>query len=372
MTIILGSAGLIVMITMGRSVENNISNDLEIIGNATRLKVFLKTQSINPSLSSLKPFSQQTINAIKDLEGVNQVGAIVRKHDYTKLSYQNSSSHFQLLGVDAPFWKVHGSSAQSGALFSESDLLTHRPVCVLGQRAAHELFQDIDPIGKFIGIGNSLYQVIGVLDNISMPDKIRYVFLPLTTAQDRLSNVTPVHKLYIRCSSWDDVNSVLEQIPKVVAQHQPNTEVEIFYPEEILSRVKAISFGVKIFVKLALVATFVLGGIGIWNIMMMAVRSRTREIGLKKAIGAEDHDILFQFLAESLMLSIGATIIGFLLGWAGVTFVARILQNNPPQDLFWLSTGISFSFSLVLGIVAGLAPAIKASKMEVVNALRYE
>lgn len=370
-TIILGSAGLIVMITMGRSVEQNISNDLELIGNATRLTAVLKTDYSTPIQIDIDTFFQKSINSVKAISGVTDVGSIVRRKNST-VTYLNTSSSFELIGVDDAFWKVHGSSAVSGVLFTEADLTAHRSVCVLGQRTAQELFKDADPINKFITIDNSFFQVIGVLDAISMPDKARHVFLPLTTARDRLSGVTPIVKLYIRCTSWDDVDRVLTEIPKVIKPHQPRAEVQVFYPKEILARVKAISFGVKIFVQLALVATFILGGIGIWNIMMMAVRARTREIGLKKAIGAEDHDILFQFLAESLMLSISASCIGFLLGWGGVSFAGTILQNDPPKDLFWLSTAISFSFSLFLGIAAGLAPAIKASKMEVVSALRYE
>ncbi len=371
-TIIMGTAGLIIMLTMGKSIEENISNDLEIIGNATRLRIIFKHISTTRHPIDKREFKLKTIDGIKAIRGVDQVSGTVVKNGYVKLTYKNNISHFQMLGVDESFWKVHGSSAQWGTLLSTKDLQQHRTVCVLGQRAAQEIFNNLDPTGKFITIDNTLFQVAGVLDTISMPDKARYIFLPATTARDRINSVTPVNKLYIRCHSWDDVEHVMAEIPAVVKTYQPDDAIEMFLPEEILARVKAISFGVKMVVKLALIATFVLGGIGIWNIMMMAVRSRTREIGLKKAIGAEDYDILFQFLTESLMLSISATLIGFLLGWMGVTFTASILQNQPPKDLFWLSTAIGFSFSLMLGIVAGLAPAIKASKMEVVTALRYE
>ncbi len=371
-TIVLGTTGLIVMITMGRSVENSISNDLEIIGNATRLRV-----TFTQTLSGYYPvdkraFRQTTIDGIKTIPGVTQVGSIVIRNAFGRLTYRDNVNYFKLLGVDESFWKVHGSSAQSGSLFSSEDLQQHRAICVLGQRVAYELFDQLDPIGQFVSINNTPFKVTGILDTISMPDKVRVVFLPLSTALDRISSFSPRNKLYIRCNSWDDVDTVAEKLPGMVKNFQPEDQIEIFYPKDILSRIKAISFGIKIFVELALVATFVLGGIGIWNIMMMAVRSRTREIGLKKAIGAEDHDILFQFLAESLMLSISATLIGFLLGWTGVTVMASILDNSPPKELFWLSTGIAFSFSLVLGVVAGLAPAIKASRMEVVTALRYE
>ncbi len=371
-TIILGTAGLIVMITMGRSIENNISSDLEIIGNATRLRIIFKRIPNLPTIADKREFKQETIAALRSIPGVSRVGSIVDKYSSAKLSYQDTSNRFQLLGVDTDFWAVHGVSARSGRLLTSRDLNEHRPVCVLGERTAREIFKQSDPTGQFVSIEGSLFQVAGVFNKISMPDKSRYIFIPLTTAQDRLRSITPVMKLYIRCQSWDDVENVQREIAKIIKQYQPADEIEILSASDILSRIKAISTGVKIFVQLALIATFILGGIGMWNIMMMAVRARTREIGLKKAIGAEDSDILFQFLTESLMLSSSATLIGFFLGWAGVAFTASILQNQPPDDLFWISTGIGFSFSFVLGIAAGLTPALKASRMEVVSALRYE
>lgn len=230
----------------------------------------------------------------------------------------------------------------------------------------------IDPTGQFVTINSNLFQVIGILDVTSALNKNRHILLPITTAQDRIDSVLPVNTLYIRCHSWNDVIRVRAKVLAMIRTYQPNDTVEVIFSKEILAKVKAIAFGVKGVVQLALIATFVLGGIGIWNIMMIAVRSRTREIGLKKAIGAEDHDILYQFLVESLMLSSTATLIGFLVGWTGVTITASILHNPVPTDLFWLSTVIGFSFSFFLGIAAGLTPAIKASKMEVVTALRYE
>jgi putative ABC transport system permease protein len=372
LAIVLGTAGLIIILTMGKSVEENISRNLEIIGNATRLRVLFRHLPTTPDAFDNREFKLATIDGLKTIPGVDYVSSIASKNGSAKLIHNNNISYFEMIGVDSAFWKVHGSSARQGVLFDTEDLQRHRTVCVLGQRVAQELFGHLDVVGQFVSIDTNLFQIVGVLDNLSMPDKIRYVFLPLSTAKDRIESIAPASKLYIRCHSWDDVERVAASIPDIVKAHQPNDEIEVFVPDEILARVKAIAFGVKIFVQLALISTLLLGGIGIWNIMMMSVRSRTKEIGLKKAIGAEDRDILFQFLAESLILSISATSIGFLLGFAGVKVTASILKSSPVQNLFWFSTFIGFSFSLILGIVAGLAPAIKASRMEVISALRYE
>ena len=361
-----------VIITMGRSIENNIGGNLEIIGNATQLKVFFKPTPSGDPIFDNREFRPETIKAIKNIPGVEAVSSIVIRMQFIKLMHQEHSQFLRLIGVDDSMWKVHDSSAQTGVLFNSDDIRKRRPVCVLGQRVAQTLFGDQNGIGQFISVNDNLLEVVGVLDALSMPDKYKDIFAPITTVQDRFDLISPVNRLYVRCRTWEDVENVSEAISELVNKHQPYDEIEIVHFKELLSKIQAISMGVKIFVQLALVATLLLGGFGIWNIMMMAVTSRTKEIGLKKAIGAEDHDILLQFLTESLLLCFSATMIGFLAGWFGIRFTASLLETTPPEHLFWLSTIIGFGFSFFLGIVAGLAPAIRASKMEVVTALRFE
>ncbi|THB72151.1 MAG: FtsX-like permease family protein [Desulfobulbaceae bacterium] len=372
MIIILGTAGLIMVITMGRSIEQNISSDLEIIGNATRIRVIFKPPETIGAIQDNREFSDRVIKEITRITGIEAVAGIIRKRGYVRATSGEREKQFECLGVDHSFWHIHGSTSLHGTLITAADVRNSKLVCTIGQRVAQELFGSVDVVGKFIRIENNLIEVTGVLDTISMPDKVRHIFLPITTARKRLSRMSPRNRLYIRCSSWDDVLPALRQIPDVLEKFQPGDEVELFFPVEILKRVKAIAFGVKTFVKLALISTLFLGGFGIWNIMMMSVRARTREIGLKKAIGAEDKDILVQFLAEAVLLSLSASTLGILLGWAGVSLTADIINSSPPQELFWFSVLIGFLFSLFLGVAAGIVPAIKASRMEVVTALRYE
>ncbi len=370
--ITLGTAGLMVIITMGQSIEKNIGGNLEIIGNATQMRVSFKPLPSGSHLFDNREFRPETIQAIKNIPGVEAVSGIVIRMQFVKLVHQENTQFLRLIGVDDSMWQVHGSSAQAGTLFSDDDIRKRRPVCVLGQRVAQTLFGDQDGIGQFLSINDNLLKVVGVLDALSMPDKYKDLFIPLTTAQDRFDLISPVNRLYLRCHTWEDVEKVAVAATELLKKYQPYDEVEIIRFKELLAKIRAISLGVKIFVQLALIATLLLGGFGIWNIMMMAVTARTKEIGLKKAIGAEDHDILLQFLTESLVLCLSAAIIGFLVGWLGIRIAASILETSPPQHLFWLSTISAFIFCFFLGIVAGLAPAIKASKMEVVSALSYE
>jgi putative ABC transport system permease protein len=133
-----------------------------------------------------------------------------------------------------------------------------------------------------------------------------------------------------------------------------------------------LAWWIEFLIYLATTATFLLGGVGIWNVMMAAVTSRTREIGLKKAMGAEDRDILAQFLSEALCLSAGAALLGAGLGRILMEIMSYMIGSRPPEELFFFGLALAFLFAVLIGVVAGLYPSIRASRMEVVTAIRYE
>jgi putative ABC transport system permease protein len=132
------------------------------------------------------------------------------------------------------------------------------------------------------------------------------------------------------------------------------------------------SWWVVLFIIVAILATLALGGFGIWNGMMSAVQARTREIGLKKAMGAEDQDILKQFLSEAVCLGVGSAMVGILLGHLAITWIAALLESHPPRPFFLASVALGLMLSLTISLVAGFYPARRASQMDVVTAMRYE
>jgi putative ABC transport system permease protein len=198
------------------------------------------------------------------------------------------------------------------------------------------------------------------------------VFIPLTTAQDRLVGKVLADRLYLRCTSWDDVGMVAAAIPRVVTAYQSPEELHVEVSWEALKRVQKLAWWIEFLIYLATSATFLLGGVGIWNVMMAAVTSRTREIGLKKAMGAEDRDILAQFLSEALCLSGGAALLGAGLGRIMMEILSYIIESRPPESLFFFGVTLAFLFAVLIGVGAGLYPSIRASRMEVVTAIRYE
>jgi putative ABC transport system permease protein len=244
--------------------------------------------------------------------------------------------------------------------------------CVLGAELALKIFGSHDVRGQTLEINNEIYRVSGVLGGVISSAVANAALLPLTTAADRFSGRLLPDRLYLRCQTWDDVSQVAKAITPVIQANQSLEELHVEVSWEALKRVKQLAWWIQFLVYLATSSTFLLGGVGIWNVMMAAVVTRTREIGLKKAMGAEDKDILAQFLSEALCLSVGAALVGALLGRIMMEILGYMIGSRPPENLFFLGLALGFLFAVILGVGAGLYPSLRASRMEVVTAIRYE
>jgi putative ABC transport system permease protein len=180
------------------------------------------------------------------------------------------------------------------------------------------------------------------------------------------------NRLYVRCATCDEVEKVFALLPSTVEAHQSANPLRIEVSWEGVRRVQNVYWWIEFFVYLTITCTLILGGVGIWNVMMAAVRSRTREIGLKKAMGAEDRDIMAQFLSEALCLSLGSALVGVAMGFLTVETMGFFIGSRPPEELFFFCLTMGLLFAVVLGVGAGLYPSLRASRMEVVSAIRYE
>jgi putative ABC transport system permease protein len=366
LAITLGTAGLITIFTMGQDVKRNINQDLDLIGGATVIRCFFDNQLA----STPQWFRPTTLEALRDLPGVAYVTSIV--FSYARVYRIDQWLDFSVVGVDEYFWKVRGLWPVSGRLFGPQEIKEREKVCLLGEILAKRLFGSEDAVGNILALDKDLYKVIGVLGGLNDPDLAAKAYFPITTVQDRFLKRVLVDRIYVRCQTWDDVPPVAAAIPGVVAGHQPSEQLKIEVAWTVLKHVRQVAWWVEFFVYLSLSATLLLGGVGICNIMMAAVRSRTREIGLKKAFGAEDLDILAQFLMESLWLSLGAAFVGGILGRIIIGIIGWVIGHPVSEDLFFFYFGLSFVFAILLGVSAGLYPSLQASRMEVAAATRYE
>ncbi len=366
LAIALGVAGFINIITMSREVKRNFNEDLDLIGGVTIIRIYFDNgRSYQPQW-----FRDNTLTALSRLDGVKEMSLMAVKWGNT--SWHGQQYNFAVLGVDETFWQVRNFWAQTGNLFGAESVAGRNRECVLGAELARKIFGSQDVRGRSLEINSEAYWVSGVLGGVTDSGSANAAFLPLTTAKDRLPGQVLTDRLYLRCQTWDDVSRIATAIPDIIKFNQSPEELHVEVAWEGLKRVQQLAFWIQFLIYLAIGATFILGGVGIWNVMMAAVATRTREIGLKKAMGAEDKDILAQFLSEALCLSIGAALLGALLGRIMMEFLGYLLGSRPPENLFFLGLALGFLFAVILGVGAGLYPSLRASRMEVVTAIRYE
>jgi len=366
LAITLGTAGLITIFTLGQDVKNNINKDLDLIGGVTVVRSYFDNQLT----SAPQWFHHRTLEALRSLQGVAFVTCVAFNH--TRVYNVNKWYDFSVVGVDEYFWKVRDLWPLDGRLFGAQEINGRDKVCVLGEDLAQRLFPAGQAVGKILQLENDLYLVVGVLGGMHDHDMASKAYFPLTSMLERFRRPVLLDRAYVRCQTWDDVEPVAEKIIPTVASHQSAEQLKVEVASAALHHVRKVAWWVEFFVYLSLSATLLLGGVGITNIMTAAVRSRTREIGLKKAFGAEDRDILVQFLLESLWVSLGAAFLGGILGRILIGILCRFIEQKVSEDLYVYHLAVSFLFAIILGVSAGLYPSIQASRMEVSAATRYE
>jgi len=366
LAIAVGVAGFISIITMGQDVKKNFNQDLALIGGVTIIRTILEYHPQSP----LRWFHPDTVQAMERIPGVAVAsrvgGGIIKSY------WEGKEELFPVVAVDENFWEMRGLEAYTGTLFSPQEIKERQRLVVMGKRLAQHLYGTYDVAGRTLELDNNIYRVIGVVGGLRDIGLDKSLYMPLTTAMDRFSKVLYPNRLYVRCATWDNVPAVAAAIPEVVQAHQPAEHLLVEVSWENLAHVKKVAWWIEFFVYLAFASTLILGGMGIWNIMMAAVRSRTREIGLKKAMGAEDGDILAQFLTESLCLSLVSAVLGVALGRILVEGLSLWIGMRPSEELFFTCLAFSLFFAVVLGVSAGLYPSLQAARMEVVSATKYE
>jgi putative ABC transport system permease protein len=364
--IALGVAGFITIITMSREVKKNINNNLDLIGGVNIVRIYFdNARSYRPQW-----FRDNTLAALSHLKGVKDMSLTAGRGGRTNWHGENFG--YTLVAVDENFWQVYNYWAQTGNLFGATAVAERKRECVLGAELAQKIFGSEDLQGRLMEINHETYRISGVLGGVTNSTIANAVLLPLTTAKDRLNGTLLPDRLYLRCQTWDDVPRIAAAIPSIIKANQSPEELHVEVSWEALKRVRQLAWWIEFLVYLATSATFLLGGVGIWNVMMAAVVTRTREIGLKKAMGAEDKDIMAQFLSEALCLSIGASFLGALLGRGTMMILGYTIGCRPPENLFLLGLALATIFSVIIGVGAGLYPSLRASRMEVVSAIRYE
>jgi putative ABC transport system permease protein len=382
--IVIGVAAVIAMVSIGRGAQATITDSIQGIG--TNL-LFVFQGDLSDQIRNPKPITLSDAQAIADpfaAPSVIGVAPVLRGNG--EVSFGGETTNTSLVGVTPEYSEVRNYPVTEGEFINQEQMLGQSAVAVLGPDTADKLFGRHEGVtGETIRIEGQPFRVIGVLESKgggSFGSEDDQVMVPLTTAQIRLlrrSNRDRVDMLMVQASSSDAVPAASDEVAQILRTRHRTAigadDFTIFTQQDFLTTASTITNVLTIFLGGIAAISLLVGGIGIMNIMLVSVTERTREIGLRKAVGAHKRDILVQFLTESSVLSLFGGLIGIGLGWTISYVVGRIAQaNNAPinpqlsLDIILIAT----LFSTAVGLFFGLYPANRAASLEPVEALRYE
>ena len=377
--VIIGVAAVILLVSIGNGLKTFITKQLEDLGSnlvvvlpgEIDVKNFSFSAGSQAALAGLATSKLKIIDAEnikRDVSLLEETVALTLSNSVVR--FGNESKISQVIGTTANYTKVRNSPLREGEFFTQKDVDSARRVTVLGATVAQDLFGDVSPLGEKVFIGDFPYEVIGVLEEKGAMGFINVdeqTIIPVTAAQRQL-NLDNVNMIYGQVTSPDDVPEAIKEVGLVLSTRLEEDDYTVVDQKEVLSAISSILSVITISLGGTAAISLLVGGIGIMNIMLVSVTERTREIGLRKALGATPETILSQFLIEAVILSIGGGLIGIVLGIAG----SLLLNLVFPMTLIWWSVILAFFVSVAVGLLFGTMPAMRAAKLDPIDALRYE
>ena len=378
--IIIGVGAVIAMVSIGMGVREKVQKSIAGLGSNLLIVMPGATapSGVRVAAGSTTTLTYKDAQAIaREVTGVNMVAPMVQRQYQSVFGGKNWITTMQ--GTTPDFLEVRNFEMADGSFISQRDLDTRDRVAVLGSTVVENLFGEMNPIGQTIRINKSTFRVIGVLaskgQSAGGQDQDDLIIVPLTTAQERMLGITYIQSVSVQAASQEVINQVQEDISTLLrVRHRLAPGVADDFSVRNLTAVMATAEETTGTITLLLGNTaaisLLVGGIGIMNIMLVSVTERTREIGVRKALGATYANILLQFLIEAIVIGVTGGLIGIILGlgasyaiseffgWASVVSVLTIL--------------VAFGFSVLIGLFFGLYPARKAALLDPIDALRYE
>jgi putative ABC transport system permease protein len=375
--IIIGIGAVVTIVSFGNGAKALIEANVASLGTniVTVFPGSFTTGGVRGGFGSFLSLTPEDAEAIQaELSDIDGVSAEVRGRAQVLANGLNWQT--QIMGESPDYTYIRNWPVVEGAMFSDQDVKSLAKVCVVGKTIVDQLFPDQDPVGQTLRIRNIPFRIVGVLGmkgfNINGQDQDDTIIIPYSSHLRRIARQTNVNSIMVAASSADKLDKVKQDIEDLLLQRHkaPEPDFTVRTQEEIAAaQAQASQTMTGLLVGVAIVS-LVVGGIGIMNIMLVSVTERTREIGIRIAIGAHGRDVLTQFLIESIMLSSLGGIMGVLAGIGTSQFVAW--KNGWPVMISTLSVFGSVGFSAFVGIIAGFYPAYKAAQLDPIDALRYE
>lgn len=379
--IIIGVASVIAMLAIGEGSKESIRASISSMGsNMITIKPGADVRGgVRQSASTMETLTYKNYEAIKEQATLlTYITPVVNGNGQVINGANNWPS--SIFGVNPDYLKIKVVDLQSGSMFTDAEVKSAAKVALIGQTVVENVFTDgQNPVGQMIRFNNIPFKVIGVLEekgeNTFGQDQDDVVIAPYTTVQKRILAIDHLNEIMASAVSEEDAPGAVTQVTQILrTQHKlsddEDDDFHVKSMEELISTFSSTSEMLTILLVAVASISLLIGGIGIMNIMYVSVKERTKEIGLRMAVGGKGSDILMQFLIEAILISITGGILGVILGLTATVFIEKFLHW--PTSVALYSIIISFAVCAVTGIFFGWYPARKAAALDPITALRYE
>ena len=377
--IVIGVAAVIATLAIGQGARAAVQAQIRALGanTLTVLPGTITAGGVRMGSGGTTTLTPEDATAIKaECPAVDLVAPTVRTG--TQVVWGDQNWNTQVQGTTPEYAQIRQWPMTSGVFISDADVRGGAKVCVLGSKVVQQLYGSADPIGTLVRIKGIPFQVIGVLAFKGGTgfggDQDDVVLMPITTEQHRLLGITYVNNISVSAVSEPVVDVAVDQITDLLRQRHRirqggDADFFIFTQKEVATAAESQSKVMTLLLASVAAVSLLVGGIGIMNIMLVSVTERTREIGIRRAIGAKRRDILLQFLVEAAFLSLAGGAFGVLLGIVAATLITQLARW--PTLIQPAAVGIAFAFASAVGLFFGFYPARRASRLDPIDALRY-